>query len=54
MAAFLGEQVEVTNSNEVFVGKAWDLDEDGALIIRLENGILKKIVVGDVMVRKHP
>ena len=54
MAAFLGEQVEVTNSSEVFVGKAWDLDEDGALIIRRENGTLKKIVVGDVMVRKHP
>ena len=52
MATFLGEQVEVTSFDEVFVGEAWDVDETGALIIRLEDGTLKKVVVGDVTLRK--
>lgn len=52
MASFLGEQVEVSSSSEVLVGKALDVDDDGALILRLEDGVLKKIVVGDVTVRR--
>ena len=54
LATFLGEQVEVTSFNEVIVGEAWDLDEDGSLIVRLKNGVLRKVVTGDVTVRKKP
>jgi len=53
MATFLGEQVEVTSFDEVIVGEAWDVDDDGGLILRLENGVLKKVVAGDVTVRRH-
>jgi len=51
MAAFLGEQVEVTSFDEVFEGEAWDINEDGSLIIRLKNGTLKKIVTGDLTLK---
>ncbi len=51
-ATFLGEQVEVASFGEVFVGEALDVDEDGALIVRLEDGVLKRVVAGDVTVRK--
>jgi len=53
MAEFLGEQVEVTSFDEVIVGEAWDVDEAGGLIIRLDDGVLKKVVAGDVTVRRH-
>jgi len=45
--------VEVTSFDEAIVGKAWDVDKDGTLIIRLGNGVLKRVVVGDVTLRKH-
>lgn len=51
MATFLGEQIQVTSFDGVFVGEAWDIDEDGAFIIRLKNGALKKIVTGDVTLK---
>jgi BirA family biotin operon repressor/biotin-[acetyl-CoA-carboxylase] ligase len=53
LAAFLGKQVEVTSFDEVIVGEAWDVNDDGALIIRLENGVLKRVVAGDVILRKR-
>lgn len=53
LATFLGKQVEVTSFDEAIVGKAWDVDKDGTLIIRLGNGVLKRVVVGDVTLRKH-
>lgn len=53
LATFFGEQVEVTSFDEVLVGEAWDVDKDGALIIRLEDGVLKKVVIGDVTLRKQ-
>lgn len=53
MATFLGEQVEVASFDEVLVGEAWDIDEDGALIIRLKGGVLKKVAAGDVTLRKQ-
>ncbi|MFQ6068798.1 MAG: biotin--[acetyl-CoA-carboxylase] ligase, partial [Candidatus Bathyarchaeia archaeon] len=52
IATFLGEQVEVTSFDEVLIGKALDVDEDCALIVKLENGTLKKIVAGDVTLKK--
>ncbi|MDH5447812.1 MAG: biotin--[acetyl-CoA-carboxylase] ligase [Candidatus Bathyarchaeota archaeon] len=54
MATFLGEQVQITSFDDVLAGEAWDIDEDGALVIRLENGTLEKVVVGDLTLRKQP
>jgi BirA family biotin operon repressor/biotin-[acetyl-CoA-carboxylase] ligase len=53
LATFLGEQVEVDSFEEVFVGEAWDVDDDGALIIRFDNGVLRKIVAADVTLRRR-
>lgn len=44
----LGRYIEVKTGGENFYGQAVDIDIDGALVIRLENGILKKIMSGDV------
>ncbi len=52
LAAFLGSHVEVAGFDEVLYGKAVDVVEDGALIIRLDDGTLKKIVAGDVTLRR--
>lgn len=51
MADFLGKAVEVTSFGEKFQGKALDIDENGALMIKLENGEIKKVFSGDVSVR---
>jgi BirA family biotin operon repressor/biotin-[acetyl-CoA-carboxylase] ligase len=48
LAEFLGEKVVVTSFAETLVGMALDVDADGALIIRLQNGALKRVVAGDV------
>jgi BirA family biotin operon repressor/biotin-[acetyl-CoA-carboxylase] ligase len=50
-AAFLGQEVEVTNQHEKIVGLALDVDEQGALILRLENGKIRRACVGDVSLR---
>ncbi|MFP3984929.1 MAG: biotin--[acetyl-CoA-carboxylase] ligase [Candidatus Bathyarchaeia archaeon] len=53
MAMFLGEQVEIASFGENFAGKALDVDQDGALIIRLDNGELRRVITGDVTVKKQ-
>jgi len=53
LATFLGRKVEVTSFDEAFVGEAWDVDDGGALIVKLENGVLKRVVAGDVAIRKQ-
>jgi BirA family biotin operon repressor/biotin-[acetyl-CoA-carboxylase] ligase len=52
MASFLGKRVEVISFTENFHGIAVDVDENGALIVNLENGTERKIVAGDVTVRE--
>lgn len=52
LASFLGKQVEVTSFDEISVGVAYDVDENGALKLKLENGATKKIMVGDVTLRE--
>jgi biotin-[acetyl-CoA-carboxylase] ligase BirA-like protein len=51
LATFLGKQVEVVSFDEVLVGEAWDVCDDGALILRHKDGVLKRVVVGDVKLR---
>ncbi len=48
----LGCKVKIVSQNEVFVGEALDVDEEGFLLVKLPNGFVKKVVSGDVYVRK--
>jgi BirA family biotin operon repressor/biotin-[acetyl-CoA-carboxylase] ligase len=50
-AGFLNSQVEVAGQAETLCGSALDVDGDGALILRLEDGSVRHIFVGDVSVR---
>jgi BirA family biotin operon repressor/biotin-[acetyl-CoA-carboxylase] ligase len=49
-AVFLGHKIEVVCGSERFSGVALDVDLDGALIVRLDNGAVRRIVSGDVSV----
>jgi biotin-[acetyl-CoA-carboxylase] ligase BirA-like protein len=51
LAKFLGSHVYVTSLNEKVEGWATDVDEQGALIIRLKDHTTRKIVAGDVTLR---
>jgi len=52
MAGFLGKNVEVMSFRETFMGKALDIDENGALIVELENGERRRLLSGDLTVRE--
>lgn len=48
LCGFLNSYVEVTSGKEKIEGWAIDVDENGALIIRLQDGTLRKVLSGDV------
>jgi BirA family biotin operon repressor/biotin-[acetyl-CoA-carboxylase] ligase len=50
-SATLGTSVTVALNEMCFVGKAIDIDYDGALLVKLPDGNIKRIVAGDVYVR---
>jgi len=50
-AAFLGRKVEVRSGSEKLHGVALDVDDDGALVLRLEDGATKCLLAGDVSLR---
>ncbi len=52
LSSMLGYKVEVSSFKERFEGTAVDIDNEGWLIVKLDDGTLKKIVSGDVTVRK--
>jgi BirA family transcriptional regulator, biotin operon repressor / biotin---[acetyl-CoA-carboxylase] ligase len=43
----LQRQVRIVTQRDVTEGLAVDVDEDGALIVRLADGSIKKIIYGD-------
>ncbi len=43
----LGRAVEVTYQDEIVRGMAQDVDEDGSLLVKTEDGSIRKIVSGD-------
>lgn len=47
-AHFLGRRVQVKSGNEVLNGVALDVDDEGALVLRLKNGVIRRVVFGDV------
>jgi len=50
-AGFLGGQVEVVSETEKWVGLALDVEGDGSLVVRLEDGMMRRVFVGDVTLR---
>lgn len=47
-AAFWGRKVEISSGEEKFVGIAQDADDDGALLLKLDDGSTRRFLVGDV------
>jgi BirA family biotin operon repressor/biotin-[acetyl-CoA-carboxylase] ligase len=52
-AVFLGHKVEIASQTDKLSGLAYDVDEDGALVLKLEDGTLKHILVGDVSLQTN-
>ena len=50
-AQIQGKEVRVTSFDEVLIGRAVDVDSDGALILETRGGERKRIVAGDVEYR---
>lgn len=50
-AGFLGRKMEVRSGSEKLIGVASDVDGDGALVLRLEDGATQRVLVGDVSLR---
>jgi BirA family biotin operon repressor/biotin-[acetyl-CoA-carboxylase] ligase len=46
----LGREVQIVTSRETVQGTAMDVDENGALILKLKDGKIKKIIYGDCFV----
>lgn len=52
LSAMLGSRVKAILPNRTIEGQAHDIDPDGALVLRLDSGVLEKVSSGDiVMVR---
>lgn len=47
----LGQQVKVIAPDETYCGTALDIDEDGLLIVKKEDGSIDKVIAGDVSIR---
>lgn len=47
----LGQEVKVIAPDCTYFGKALDIDDEGLLIVRKEDGSLEKVVAGDVSIR---
>ncbi|MCJ7768276.1 biotin--[acetyl-CoA-carboxylase] ligase, partial [Candidatus Bathyarchaeota archaeon] len=48
----LGADVEVISLDETVKGRAVDVDRNGALIVRLGDGTIRRFIVGDVSLKK--
>jgi len=53
LSKFLDSYIEVTSLDEKFEGWATDIDENGALMIKLRDQTTRKILSGDVTIRKQ-
>jgi BirA family biotin operon repressor/biotin-[acetyl-CoA-carboxylase] ligase len=47
-AGFLGCQVKAVSDAKEWVGRALDVEDDGALTIKLEDGTVKRVLIGDI------
>jgi len=53
LSSLLGAYVEILSFDEKIEGLAIDVDQNGALIIKLKDGPIRKVMSGDVTVRKR-
>jgi BirA family biotin operon repressor/biotin-[acetyl-CoA-carboxylase] ligase len=51
--ATLGQYVEASSGSENWAGVAAGVDEDGALLLRLDDGTTRRLLAGDVTLRAH-
>jgi len=51
-AVFLGNCVEVVSEDERFTGLALDVKDNGSLAVKLKDGTVKHVFVGDVSLRR--
>jgi len=49
LAGFLSSNVEIRSDEEIVEGQAIDIDDDGALIIRLKDETLVRVTSGDIV-----
>ena len=49
LSALSGKRVKVSFAHRTIEGQAQDIDEHGALIVRLDNGLKQHVVAGDVV-----
>ena len=47
----LDRYIEVENPDRTIHGKAIDIDRDGALLIKLENGSIHRVIAGDIILK---
>ena len=47
----IGQAVKVIAPDKIYFGTAVDIDEDGLLIVKKEDGVLEKVIAGDVSIR---
>jgi len=50
-ASFLGRQVEITSPTEKLSGLALGVDHNGMLVLRLEDGTVRRVFIGDMSLR---
>ena len=51
--ATIGRRVQASAGDERWRGVAVSVDEDGALLIRLADGAIQRVLAGDVTLREH-
>ncbi len=49
----LGSRIQVTSLNEKVEGTAVALDEDGALLVRTDDGLCRRVIAGDVVLKER-
>lgn len=49
----LGYEVNVSSINQQFSGVAVDVDNEGALLVKRPNGVVERVLAGDVSVRRR-
>ncbi len=50
----LGREVTVQMGHRTIQGRAESLDDDGALLVRTEHGLLERVIGGDLTLKKRP
>lgn len=52
LSAMLGSRVRIVLQNRTFEAQAHTIDPDGALVVRLDSGIMEKVSSGDVLMMR--